>query len=196
MLDEKELITQAKNGDMYACNQVIKLYENIIEAKVKAKGYYYYSFDYPELIQCGRLAVYKSILSYDFKTSKFSTFVSHVIDNELINYLRRLNSHKQKINSDTIPLNNQGEIEIMTDDGNTQYIPFESDNKTPEKQVIDEEALNYAIKEVGLKLSDMEFDILKLQLQGLKQKEIAETLHISLKSVENAIARIRTKINI
>jgi len=195
MTDEKTLITQAKNGDMYACNQVIKLYENLIEAKVKAKGYYYYSFDYPELIQCGRLAVYKSILAYDDTASKFSTFVNHVIDNELINYLRKLNSNKQKINSDTIPLNNQGEIEVVSDNGTT-YIPCESDNKTPEKQVIDEEALNYAIKEVGLKLSDMEFDILKLQLQGLKQKEIAETLHITLKSVENAIARIRTKINI
>ena len=196
MIDENNLINQAKQGDMYACNQVIKCYENLIESKVKAKGYYYYSFDYPELIQCGRLAVYKSILAYDEKSAKFSTFVSHVIDNELINYLRKLNSQKQKINSDTIPLNNQGEIEVTNDNGNTSYIPCESDNKTPEKQVIDEEALNYAIKEVGLKLSDMEFDILKLQLQGLKQKEIANLLHISPKSVENAIARIRTKINI
>ena len=52
------------------------------------------------------------------------------------------------------------------------------------------------LAKLGLKLSDMEFDILKLQLQGLKQKEIAQTLHISLKSVENALSRIRTKINI
>ena len=195
-MDEKELITQAKNGDMYAVNQVIKSYENLIEAKVKARGYNYYSYDYPELVQCGRLAVYKSILTYDGGKAKFATFVSHVIENELINYLRKLSSQKQKINSDTLPLNNQGEIEVVGNDGDSSYIPLTSEDKTPEKQLIDEESLNYALKEVGLKLSDMEFDILKLQLQGLKQREIADTLHIQLKSVENAMARIRTKINI
>lgn len=195
-MEEKILIEQAKAGDTYACNQIIKQYENLIESKVKAKGYHYYSYDYQELLQCGRLAVYKSILAYDNSSSKFSTFVSHVIDNELINYLRKLNSQKQKINSDTIPLNNQGEIEYINDIGDTSYIPVSSDDKSPERQLIDEEALAYAIKEVGLKLSDMEFDILKLKLSGLKQKEIADNLHISIKSVENALARIRTKINI
>ena len=195
-MDEKQCLIEAKNGDTFACNQIIKQYENLIESKVKAKGYHYYSFDYQELLQCGRLAVYKSILAYDNKSSKFSTFVSHVIDNELINYLRKLSSQKQKINSDTVPLNNQGEIEYINDTGNTSYIPMSSNEKTPEREFLDEEALSYAIKEVGLKLSDMEFDILKLQLQGLKQKEIAENLHISLKSVENALKRIRTKINI
>ena len=195
-MEESFLIEQAKAGDTYACNQIIKQYEKLIESKVKAKGYHYYSFDYQELLQCGRLAVYKSILAFDHKSSKFSTFVSHVIDNELINYLRKLNSQKQKINSDTIPLNNQGEIEYISDAGDTSYIPMSSDEKNPERQVIDEEALAYAIKEVGLKLSDMEFDILKLKLAGLKQREIANNLHISLKSVENALARIRTKINI
>ncbi len=195
-MSEKELITQAKNGDMFAVNQVIKSYENLIEQKVKAKGYHYYSYDYPELIQCGRLAVYKSILSYDNDKAKFSTFVSHVIENELINYLRRLKTQKQKINSDTLPVNNQGEIEMVGDGGDASYIPLTSEEKSPERQVIDEEALSYALKEVGLKLSDMEFDILKLQLQGLKQKEIADTLHIPLKSVENAVSRIKTKIHI
>ena len=195
-MEEKLLIEQAKGGDTFACNQIIKQYENLIESKVKAKGYHYYSYDYQELIQCGRLAVYKSILAYDNKSSKFSTFVSHVIDNELINYLRKLNSQKQKINSDTIPLNNQGEIEYISDAGDTSYFPVSTEDTSPERQLIDEEALAYAIKEVGLKLSDMEFDILKLKLAGHKQKEIADTLHISIKSVENALARIRTKINI
>jgi len=195
-MDEKELITQAKNGDTYAVNQVIKSYENLIENKVKAKGYHYYSYDYPELVQCGRLAVYKSILTYSEGKAKFSTYVSHVIENELINYLRKLSSQKQKINSDTLPLNNQGEIEVVGDSGDASYIPLTSEDKTPERQVIDDETLNYALKEVGLKLSDMEFDILKLKLQGLKQREIADSLHIPPKSVENAMARIRTKINI
>ena len=132
-MNEEELIAQAKAGDMYACNQLIKQYENLIEAKVKAKGYHYYSFDYQELLQCGRLAVYKSILAYDDKKSKFSTFVSHVIENELINYLRKLSSQKQKINSDTLPLNNQGEIEVTSNNGDTSYIPYQSADKTPEK---------------------------------------------------------------
>ena len=195
-MDEIKLIEEAKKGDTFACNQIIKQYENLIESKVKAKGYHYYSFDYQELLQCGRLAVYKSIIAYNSKTAKFSTFVNHVIDNELINYLRKLNSQKQKINSDTIPLNNQGEIEYINDSGDTSVIPMTNEESTPEKQLIDDESLSYAIKEVGLKLSDMEFDILKLQLQGLKQKEIADTLHINIKSVENALARIRSKINI
>ena len=194
---ELELITQAKSGDTFACNQVIKQYESLIEGKVKAKGYHYYSFDYQELMQCGRLAVYKSIISFDEKKNvKFATFVSHVIDNELINYLRKLNTQKQKANLNTLPINNQGEMEVTNKEGEVTFVPFESDLKTPENEILDNETLNYALREVGLKLSDMEFDILKLQLQGLKQKEIADTLHISPKSVENALARIRTKISI
>ncbi len=195
-MDEETLLEQAKNGDTFACNQVIKNYENLIESKVKAKGYHYYSYDYQELMQAGRLACYKAIMAYNPKSAKFSTFVSHVIDNELINYLRKLNSLKSKINSDTIPINNQGELEVISYTGDTSYIPFQSEIDTPEKQIIDDETLSYAIKEVGLKLSDMEFDILKLKLQGLKQKEIADSLHIAVKSVENALARIRTKIDI
>ncbi len=195
-MTEEELIAKAKSGDMYACNQLIKSYEPLIEAKVHARGYHYYSYDYQELLQCGRLAVYKSILNYKDTRAKFATFVSHVIENELVNYLRQLNTQKQKINSDALPINSQGEIEVTTAGGDTNYIPYQSDERTPESQVIADEDISYALKEVGLKLSDMEFDILKLYLQGIKQKEIAEDLHISLKSVENAIARIRTKINI
>ncbi|MBQ4558295.1 MAG: sigma-70 family RNA polymerase sigma factor [Clostridia bacterium] len=196
-MEELELITKAKNGDTFACNQVIKQYENLIESKVNARGYHYYSYDYQELLQCGRLAVYKSILSFDNKKRvKFATFVSRVIDNELINYLRQLNTQKQKANLNTLPINNQGEMEITNHDGETTFVPFESDLKSPENEIIDNETLTYALHEVGLKLSDMEFDILKLQLQGLKQKEIADILHIPVKSVENALTRIRTKIPI
>ncbi len=198
MIDiDKSMLQAAKDGDTYACNQIIKTYENIIEQKVKAKGYFYYSDDYQELLQCGRLAVYKGILAYnDRRNASFDTFVNHIIDNELINYLKKLNTQKQKINSNTLPLNNQGEVEMTGDNGDTMTVPYEFNTKTPESELIDEESLSYTLRELGLKLSDMEFDILKLKISGCNNKEIAETLHINIKSVENAVARIKTKIDL
>lgn len=70
----------------------------------------------------------------------------------------------------------------------TDYVP------TPEEQLMVKEQLEQALKRLNALLSAREYEVLMLCASGLSYSKISQQLHISEKSVDNALQRARRKV--
>ena len=90
-------------------------------------------------------------------------------------------------------LTNQGQINFSEDDDFGYMIA--SNDLTPETQVISSEQTKDIVKKIKNVLSDYELKILKYYLKGLSYTQIAALLNVPSKSVDNALNRIKNKLN-
>ena len=141
------------------------------------------------------IGLYRAIR--DYKSEKnvvFMAFASICIKRQIKTAVTK--SQRKK----NIPLNNylsfdtpitdeQGEESILLD-----MLPYK-EGETPEKLVIEKEQSSQLLTEVFEALSKMEEEVLELFMEGLSYDEIAALINKPTKSVDNAMQRIRSKIN-
>ena len=140
-----------------------------------------------DLIQEGMVGLSYAINTYkDDKDTLFYTYALTCIERKVLSAVRHNNALKNKALNDSIS------YETEMDDFNFEYIL--KDNKNPENMLIEYELQDRIRNIINNELTDFEKRILELKLKGLNYKEISELLNIPVKSVDNAIQRLRTKI--
>ena len=132
-----------------------------------------------DLIQEGMVGLSYAINTY--KDDKDTLFYTYALSS-----VRHNNALKNKELNDSIS------YETEMDYLNFEYIL--KDNKNPENMLIEYELQDRIRNIINNELTEFERKILELKLKGLNYKEISELLNIPVKSVDNAIQRLRTKI--
>ncbi|MHB1407699.1 MAG: sigma-70 family RNA polymerase sigma factor [Desulfitobacteriaceae bacterium] len=186
--EEKTMLHAAHSGDQEAFNQLISYYEPEIR-KIACK-YFLQRADYDDLIQDGRIAIYKAVLSYKLDSKiPFRHFLRMVIKRKLIDSLRAHNRQKHLNFNEAFSLNNS-----LSDDQEESFLNTMSNMENPETTVI-------AIDEARGLIQDLSQDLSKLErlvfhyhfIAGYKQREVSERFGLTPKSLDNAIQRIRRK---
>ena len=179
MYSEKQLVSCAKAGDSAALALLIKRYSSIILKK--ANSFTNLSgIDSEDLYQEGMIGFVSSVYSYDEAyNTKFSTYASVVFTRKMLSALRLANNDAEKFADMFVSLEDD-EITAL--------------NPSVEESLLYSEELSEIIEFSKTNFSKMEKKVFKLMLFGASNSEISAILDLNIKSVENAIHRIRKKL--
>lgn len=179
-MDENELIKRAMTDEL-AVEEILNLYKPLV-AKI-ARRYSFVGGELDDLMQEGMIALYKATKTFDCaKDASFKTFATLCINRRFQSVVRSANTKKNRELFDLIDFN-------CTD---VSELPEDSIN--PEQEVISKQKFEHINSEISNRLSKFEKEILKNYLNGETYNQIAEKCNITKKSVDNALARIRTKL--
>lgn len=186
-LSDEQVVSLAKDGDEEAYNHIIARYRNFVYRK--AKSYYIKGADEEDLIQEGMIGLYKAVRDFDESLSVFAAFAKVCVIRQILTAVKNSTRNKH------IPLNYYVSIDRDESDGEPILdIPDENASVNPEINLIDRENVSGIEYRINQNLSKLELEVLALYLNGHSYKEIAEKINKTPKTVDNAIQRIRKKI--
>lgn len=178
-LSDEELISLVKTVDVFG--ELQKRYQYLVDILV-GKIVVYHGLDTDDLYQEGLLGLYNSALTYNVNSgASFKTYASVCISNRLKNACRKQNSKKNSLLNNSLSLDDVPHVET-------------SKTNLPEVQLETNETIEEMSKQIHISLSDFERKVLMLTLSGTKREEIAKSLNITVKSLDNAIGRVRKKL--
>lgn len=195
-INDEEIIEKIRQGDSDAVDFLMDKYKNFVRRK--AANLFLIGADKEDLIQEGMIGLYKAIRDYENeKAATFYTFAELCISRQMYSAIKASNRQKN------IPLNTyislyepafEGEKGQEHGEGYVNYVQREK-NQNPEELVIDKENLAVLEYTIESRLSSLEKEVVQHYMNGLSYVEIAELLGRSPKSVDNALQRIKTKLN-
>ena len=189
-ISDEKLAAMAQNHNSGAEEFLIGKYKGLV--RLKSRSYFLIGADREDVMQEGMIGLFKAIRDFDAsKTASFMTFADMCITRQIISAIKSATSKKH------IPLNSYVSLSKPDDDSMHFHVGIVSDSKTcasPEEILISQESKNMMEINLAEKLSSLEFQVLSLYLQGLTYQEIAQIIDRGEKSVDNAIQRIRKKV--
>ncbi len=190
MADE-QIVEHARLGDRIAEEYLINKYKNFVRAK--ARSYFLIGADREDIIQEGMIGLYKAIR--DFKPDKlasFRAFAELCITRQIITAIKTATRQKH------IPLNSYVSLNkpIYDEESDRTLLDVLSGNKVtdPEELVISREEFVDIESKMGEFLSELEREVLNAYLDGKSYQEIAQELCRHVKSIDNALQRVKRKL--
>jgi len=190
MVDE-EIVDLAQRGDDIAQEYLINKYKNFVRAK--ARSYFLIGADREDIIQEGMIGLYKAIRDFrGDKLSSFRAFAELCITRQIITAIKTATRQKH------IPLNSYVSLNkpIYDEDSDRTLMDVISGTKItdPEELVISREEFDDIEEKMGEILSSLEWQVLMAYLEGKSYQEIALELKRHVKSIDNALQRVKRKL--
>ncbi len=191
LLSDEEIVEFAREGDDYALEYLINKYRNFVRAK--ARSYFLIGADREDIIQEGMIGLYKAIRDFRMdKLSSFRAFAELCITRQIITAIKTATRQKH------IPLNSYVSLSkpIYDEDSDRTLLDVISGSKItdPEELVISREEFDDIEEKMGEILSSLEWKVLMSYLEGKSYQEIAEDLKRHVKSIDNALQRVKRKL--
>ena len=191
-LEDEQIIEQIKQGDEEALSYILEKYKNLVNIKVSK--YFMVGAEKEDVVQEGMIGLFKAIKSYNSeKQNSFKSFANICIERQLITTIKSSNRQKH------IPLNsylslNTAAYDNNEDDSVELIDTFNSNTiEDPLETIMKQEYYNEVETAVNKNLSKFEKQVLDRYLKGESYVKIAEKLDSPVKSIDNAIKRIRKK---
>ena len=190
MLDES-IVEAAREGDDAAQEYLINKYKNFVRAK--ARSYFLIGADREDIIQEGMIGLYKAIRDFrNDKLASFRAFAELCITRQIITAIKTATRQKH------IPLNSYVSLNkpIYDEESDRTLLDVLSGTKVtdPEELVISREEFVDIENKMGEFLSDLEWKVLMSYLDGRSYQEIAKDLRRHVKSIDNALQRVKRKL--
>ncbi|SMB84386.1 RNA polymerase, sigma 30 subunit, SigH [Desulfonispora thiosulfatigenes DSM 11270] len=190
-MNDEEIVELAKDGDTYALEFIINKYKNFVRAK--ARTYFLIGADREDIIQEGMIGLYKAIRDFKGdKLSSFRAFAELCITRQIITAIKTATRQKH------IPLNSYVSLNkpIYDEDSDRTLLDVISGTKVtdPEELIISREEFGDIEEKMGEILSSLEWQVLMSYLEGKSYQEIAEELKRHVKSIDNALQRVKRKL--
>jgi RNA polymerase sporulation-specific sigma factor len=189
-LSDEVLAIQSKS-DNEAMEYLIKKYNNLVLAR--ARAYFLIGADKDDLIQEGMIGLYKAIRDFDInKVPNFSAFADLCVKRQLITAIKTATRLKHT------PLNSYISFTKNSDDDDDQSlldILYSDVTHNPENMIVSKEYIEELQNSLNTSLSKMEKKVLNYYLKGLDYTEIAVVMEKPVKSIDNALQRIKKKIS-
>ena len=190
MLDE-EIVLSAREGNATSLEFIINKYKNFVKAK--ARSYFLIGADKEDIVQEGMIGLYKAIRDFrNDKLSSFRAFAELCITRQIITAIKTATRQKH------IPLNSYVSLNkpIYDEESDRTLLDILTATKItdPEELIISREELVSIESKIGEILSDLELEVLMSYLQGKSYQEIAFDLDRHVKSIDNALQRVKRKL--
>ena len=191
-LTDEQIVTEIKQGDEYALSYLLEKYKELVNMKVGK--YFMVGAEKEDIMQEGMIGLYKAIKNFDTKKqNSFKTFANLCIERQLITAIKTSNRQKHmplnsylSLNMAAYDNNEDDSVELIdTFDSNTIEDPLET--------VMKKEYYEQIHNNIEKSLSKFEKQVLDRFMRGESYNVIAKRLDSPVKSVDNAIQRIRKK---
>ncbi|MEW6182715.1 MAG: RNA polymerase sporulation sigma factor SigH [Bacillota bacterium] len=191
VLQDEEIVEHAREGDIEAQEYLINKYKNFVRAK--ARSYFLIGADREDIIQEGMIGLYKAIRDFRLdKLSSFRAFAELCITRQIITAIKTATRQKH------IPLNSYVSLNkpIYDEDSDRTLLDVVSGARLtdPEELIISREEFDNIEEKIGELLSALEWKVLISYLDGKSYQEIAEDLKRHVKSIDNALQRVKRKL--
>ncbi|WP_422484535.1 RNA polymerase sporulation sigma factor SigH [Gudongella sp. DL1XJH-153] len=189
-LSDEEIVRLANEGDLLALEHLIYKYKDLV--KVKAKVYYIVGADRDDIIQEGMIGLYKAIRDYrEERTSSFRNFADICVTRQMITAIKTATRQKHLPLNGYISLNKP----VYRDGTSTMAETVTSGGATdPMDLFIGKEDLDDMEQKINSMLSNLERQVLTFYVEGRSYEEIALDLNRRVKTIDNALQRIKRKI--
>ena len=186
-LTDEELVVFCKKGDEVAIEELFSRYRFLL-GKI-SRGYFLLGSDNEDLMQEAMIGLYKAILSFDTKQNvSFKNFAILCVRRNILSAIKKSNSQKNKALNESLSLSD------LTGDQDDNYLFVPEVVPLTDEKLIEEEKLEEIKTKIVELLSKLELEILNLYLKGKSYDDMSKTLQISKKSVDNALSRIKKKL--
>ncbi len=190
-LADEVIVDYVQQGDAEALDFLINKYRNFVRAK--ARSYFLIGADREDIVQEGMIGLYKSIRDFkEDKLSSFKAFAELCITRQIITAIKTATRQKH------IPLNSYISLDkpIYDEESDRTLMDVISGAKIldPEELIINQEEFDDIELKMAELLSDLERRVLVLYLDGQSYQEISEELNRHVKSIDNALQRIKRKL--
>src|SRR5213593_480496 len=188
---DDDLVLRARGGDEAALEHLLIRYKNF--ARVKARSYFLVGADKEDIVQEGMIGLYKAIRDYkDDKQSSFRAFAELCITRQIITAIKTATRQKHGPLNSYISLNKP----IYDEDSDRTLLDVISSIKVsdPEELVINQEASATMRERIRKNLSELECKVLTAYLEGKSYQEMANELNRHVKSIDNALQRVKRKL--
>lgn len=190
-MTDENVVDLARLGDNDAQEYLINKYKNFVRAK--ARSYFLIGADKEDIIQEGMIGLYKAIRDFrPDKLSSFRAFAELCITRQIITAIKTATRQKH------IPLNSYVSLNkpIYDEDSDRTLLDIISGTRVtdPEELVISREEFDDIEAKMGEILSSLEWKVLMYYLEGKSYQEIAVDLDRHVKSIDNALQRVKRKL--
>lgn len=190
-ISDEEVVLKAKHGNKLAQEKIINKYEQFV--KNKAKSYFLIGADKEDIYQEGMIGLYKAIRDFNpDKLTSFKGFAELCITRQIITAIKTATRQKH------IPLNTYISLnKPMYEEESDRTLLDVIEGLTvsdPEELIIGREEVQHIEKEISKVLSELELEVLMSYLDGKSYQEIACDLDRQAKSIDNALQRVKKKL--
>lgn len=190
-LTDEAVAELARGYDGDALEFLLNKYKNFVRAK--ARSYFLIGADREDIVQEGMIGLYKAVR--DFRSSKltsFRAFAELCITRQIITAIKTATRQKHRPLNSYISLNKPA----YDEDSDRMLIDVISSAKVsnPEDIIIGREDYSTIESKMGKLLSPLELQVLRKYLEGKSYLEVASELNRSVKSVDNALQRVKNKL--
>lgn len=189
-LTDEEIVRRAQAGCEEATEYLLTKYQKLVY--IWTRPYFLQGAEDDDLLQEGMIGLYKAIRDFVPGTSSFWSFAKLCITRNIISAVKGTTRQKH------IPLNTYTSLykPIHDADGDRTLMEVLTDEgmDDPERLVIDRERLEVTRAAIRRILSEFEYRVFQLYISGMTYKEMADELKTHTKSIDNALCRIKNKI--
>ena len=190
-LTDEQIVQLCHDGDSMAEEYLLNKYKNFVRSK--ARSYFLIGADHEDIVQEGMIGLYKAIRDFkQEKLSSFRAFAELCITRQIITAIKTATRQKH------IPLNSYVSLNKPLYDEESDRtlldILMEGSTGNPEDMIINQENLGNIHQKINEVLSGLEQEVLAAYLDGKSYQEIAEALGRHVKSIDNALQRVKRKL--
>ena len=191
-LTDEELCRLAQEPDGGAALEfLLNRYKNFVRSR--ARSYFLIGADHEDIVQEGMIGLYKAVRDFrPEKLASFRAFAELCVTRQIITAIKTATRQKH------IPLNSYISLNkpIFDEESDRTLLDVISEGRitNPEELLIGQEDLSSIESRIGKMLSQLEWEVLLAYLDGRSYQEIAEDLGRHVKSIDNALQRVKRKM--
>lgn len=190
MLDDDAIITMIHQDNSRALDYLIHKYKNFVRAK--ARTYFLIGADKEDIVQEGMIGLYKAIRDFDSdKLSSFKAFAELCITRQIITAVKTSTRQKH------IPLNSYVSLDkpVYDEESDRTLLDIIAGSRAidPQELLVSREKFSDMESKLSELLSELEKKSLHLYLDGRSYQEISVELKRHVKSIDNALQRVKRK---
>ena len=190
-MTDEDIALLARDGDEAALELLMMKYKNFVRSK--ARSYFLIGADHEDIVQEGMIGLFKAIR--DFKPDKLTSFRAFA---ELCVTRQIITAIKTAMRQKHIPLNSYVSLNrpIYDEESDRTLMDVLSEVQMagPEELLISQEDYSSVENRISEVLSDLEMEVLNSYLEGKSYQEIAQDLGRHVKSIDNALQRVKRKL--
>lgn len=190
-MTDENVVRLAQENESQALEYLLNKYKNFVRSK--ARSYFLIGADHEDIVQEGMIGLYKAIRDYrEDKLSSFRAFAELCITRQIITAIKTATRQKH------IPLNSYVSLNkpIFDEESDRTLLDVitEDSFSNPESMMISKEDVSFIKEKIGSMLSGLELDVLLKYMEGKSYQEISDELGRHVKSIDNALQRIKRKL--
>ncbi len=191
---DNELVARVRGGDDRALTDLLARYRNF--ARSKARSYFLAGSEKEDVVQEGMIGLFKAIRDFDLaQETPFRAFAELCISRQILTAIKTANRQKHQPLNSSVSLDAPAYNDPASDQSVGDNLPA-SHLSDPIELVISAEEVEALRRSMQENLTDLEGDVLRLYMDGKSYEEIASVLGNHVKSIDNALQRIKRKLHI